>query len=226
MDSQPTKVFCYVRVSGDPQLAPDRDAFPRQIAACREYANRHNLKIAGIYREEAVSGGEDMLNRPAWNALMDAVLKDGVRTILIEKLDRLSRLLLVQELAVDKLDKLGITLISTREREVMSKDATLTVLRQVMGVFAQYDRTQIVHKLRVARQRKREATGRCEGRKAFGYYDGEPEVLERIQRWYTEGVPLRQIAARLNAANVPPRKGKQWHHTSVRNILRRVASSR
>lgn len=81
----------------------------------------------------------------------------------------------------------------------------------------------------MARQRLREKNGRCEGRKPYGHFDGEPEVLERIRRWHGEGVPLRQIAARLNEANVPTPKGKskgqRWYHTSVRNILQRETSS-
>lgn len=83
-----TQVFCYVRVSGESQL--DDDGFPRQIQACREYASRHDLKIAKIFREEAVSGTEETVNRPAWAAMMDELLANGVRTILIERLDRLS----------------------------------------------------------------------------------------------------------------------------------------
>ena len=48
----------------------------------------------------------------------------------------------------------------------------------MMGVFAQYDKSQIVLKLRAARQRIRLQKGRCEGRKPYGTRDGEREVLE------------------------------------------------
>ena len=56
------------------------DGFPRQIAACPDYAARLNLKIAGIYREEAVSGDEETLNQLAWAQMMDALPEDGVFT--------------------------------------------------------------------------------------------------------------------------------------------------
>ena len=80
------KVFCYVRVFGDSQLGGDR--FPRQIGASRAHAGQHGLKLAKIFREEAVSGSEETMNRPAWAAMMDALLSNGVRTILAEKARR------------------------------------------------------------------------------------------------------------------------------------------
>lgn len=43
----------------------------------------------------------------------------------------------------------------------------------MMGAVAQYEKSQIVLKLRGARLRKKAKTGRCEGRKPFGYYEGE-----------------------------------------------------
>lgn len=219
------KVFCYVRVSGDSQVPGD--GFPRQIAACRAYAERHDIKIAAIYREEAVAGTEETMNRPAWSAMMDALLKNGVRTILIERLDRLSRSLMVQEVTIDKLRKLGFGLISTHaaEVELLSKDGSRVAFRQMMGVFAEYDKTQLVHKLKVARLRKRETMGWCEGRKPFGFYDGEHQVIERMRRWQAEGVKLGTIATRLNEAKISPRSGKRWYRPTVKKILARVTTN-
>ena len=49
-----------------------------------------------------------------------------------------------------------------------STDPTRTLLRQIVGAVAQYDKASIVSKLRVARQRQREEHGRCEGAKPYG----------------------------------------------------------
>jgi hypothetical protein len=116
----------------------------------------------------------------------------------LKKLDRLSRSLLVQEAIIAELTKLGFNLVSAHEPKLISKDPTRIAFRQMMGVFAQYDKGQIVLKLRAARLRKRTATGRCEGRKPYGFYDGERETLERMRGWHAEGVSLNQVAARLN----------------------------
>ena len=107
--------------------------------------------------------------------MMEALHSNGVRTILIEKLDRLSRQLLIQEATTAELAKQGFKLLSVHEPDLMSSDPTCVAFRQMMGVFAEYDKSQIVLKLRAARQRIRLQGGRCEGRKPFGTRAGERE---------------------------------------------------
>lgn len=47
-------------------------------------------------------------------------------------------------------------------------DPTRTLIRQVLGAIAQFEKSVIVLKLRAARERVRKSKGRCEGRKPFG----------------------------------------------------------
>ena len=54
-------------------------------------------------------------------------------------------------------------------------------MRQVFGAIAEYEKSMIVLKLRGARNRKRAKTGRCEGRKPYGFYPGEKKVIERMK---------------------------------------------
>jgi hypothetical protein len=49
----------------------------------------------------------------------------------------------------------------------MANDPTRILVRQMMGAVAQYEKSQIVLKLRGARMRKRAKEGRCEGRKPY-----------------------------------------------------------
>jgi hypothetical protein len=46
-------------------------------------------------------------------------------------------------------------------------------MRQIMGSFFEYEKTRVVIKLRGARQRQKARTGRCEGAKPYGHYEGE-----------------------------------------------------
>ena len=50
---------------------------------------------------------------------------------------------------------------------------------------------------RGARTRKRAKEGRCEGRKPYGYYEGEAEALERLKALRAEGLGFDRIAAGL-----------------------------
>lgn len=121
-----------------------------------------------------------------------------------------------------ELQKHGITLISVQEPDLMSDDPSRKAFRQMMGVFAEYDKSQIVLKLRVARERKKAQTGRREGRKPYGYYEGESEVIGRMKNLRAEGLGFARIAAKLNEEQVSTRSGKPWHHFVVNQILSRA----
>jgi hypothetical protein len=68
---------------------------------------------------------------------------------------------------------------------------------------AQYDKSQIVLNLRGARMRKRAKEDRCEGRKPFGYFEGEQAVIERMRALRASAMGFDRIAAKLNADGVP-----------------------
>lgn len=212
-----TKAFAYLRVSGKGQV--EGDGFPRQLKAIRDYAAANGLKVVRVFREEGVSGTVESMNRAAWQELMTALHSNGVRTIIIERLDRLARDLMIQETAIADLRKNGFTLISVAEPDLMASDPTRVLMRQLMGAVAQYDKSQIVAKLRGARQRARAKTGRCEGRKPYGYYEGEANVIERMGALRASGMGFDRIAAALNAEALPTRSGSPWHGVVVNRIL-------
>jgi len=90
---------------------------------------------------------------------MTTLHSNGVRTIVIERLDRLARDLMVQETIIADLQKNGFDLISVAEPDLMATDPTRILVRQMMGAVAQYEKSQIVLKLRGARLRKRAKEG-------------------------------------------------------------------
>jgi len=211
------KAYAYLRVSGKGQV--DGDGFTRQLATIKVYASAHDLKIVRVFREEGVSGTVENMNRPAWSELMATLHSNGVRTILIEKLDRLARDLMVQEAAIADLRRNGFEIISAAEPDLMANDPTRVLMRQLLGAVAQYDKNTIVLKLRGARMRKRAKDGRCEGRKPYGYYPGEHTVIERMEALRASGLGFDRIAAQLNAESLPTRTGGRWHGVVVNRIL-------
>jgi DNA invertase Pin-like site-specific DNA recombinase len=218
------KAFAYLRVSGKAQVKGD--GFPRQIQAIKAYAAKHDIKIVQVFREEGVAGTKESMDRPAWSAMMTALHGDGVKTIVIEKLDRLARDLMVQEATIADLQKSGFDLISVAEPDLMASDPTRILMRQLMGAVAQYDKSQIVLKLRGARMRKRAAEGRCEGRKPFGRDDTEKAALDRMKALRSEGLAFDKIAVRLNSEGVSTRTGRRWHGVVINRILTGAARAR
>ena len=216
------KAFAYLRVSGKGQVKGD--GFPRQLKAIREYTKGHDIRIVKIYREEGVSGTKDLENRPALLEMMHALHANGVKLILIEKLDRLARDLMIQETIIGDLRKDGFNLVSVTEPDLCQDDPTRKLMRQIFGAIAEYEKTMIVIKLRGARQRKKARTGRCEGRKPYGHYPGEKSVVERMRALRKEGLGFDRLAAKLDEEGFRTRKGTAWHGFGVNRILSRLAT--
>jgi DNA invertase Pin-like site-specific DNA recombinase len=215
-----TKAFAYLRVSGRGQV--EGDGFTRQLAAIKKYAAEHGIKIVQVFREQGVSGTKDLAHRPAFIEMMIALHGDGVKLVLIEKLDRLARDLMVQETIIGDLRKNGFDLVSVAEPDLLQNDPTRKLMRQIFGAIAEYEREMIVLKLRGARIRQKAKTGRCEGAKPYGELPGEAAVIARMKELRASGLGFDRIAAQLNAEGVKPRRGKQWWGAAVNNVLSRA----
>jgi len=106
-------------------------------------------------------------------------------------------------------------------------NATATLVRQILSVVSQFEKTSIVAKLRKARARKRAEDGRCEGVKPFGAFPGEHEAIERMRQLRRKPVgkekrmSFAKIAVEMDAEGFPSRTGKPWRASSVRDILDR-----
>lgn len=214
-----TRCFAYLRVSGKGQI--DGDGFDRQFEACRLFAALHGMEVVEVFREEGVSGTKELDDRPALSELLAALEENGVKTILIEKLDRLARDLMVQEALIADLRKHGYTLISTLEPDLCSDDPSRKLMRQIMGAIAEYDKAMTVLKLKGARQRKKAKTGKGEGRHAFGERSEEAQTLEQIMEWHGTRSTPQKIAEDLNSCQYKSRSGKPWRASVIRKIISR-----
>lgn len=206
-----------MRVSGRGQV--DGDGFPRQKAAIRAYAEVNGFRVTSWFEERGVSGSKDLENRPALSELMLALHSNGVRTVLVERLDRLARDLMIQESIIGEFQRSGFTLISVNEPDLLQDDPTRKLMRQFMGAIAEWEKSMIVRKLRAARTRIRAKEGRCEGRKPYGYFDGEMAVIERMKALRTDGMGYDRIAQQLTAEGLKPRRGRRWHGIVINRIL-------
>ena len=213
--------FAYLRVSGKGQV--DGDGFPRQLTAVQSYAGSHGIKIAKVYREQGVSGTKGIDDRPAFTAMMTALLANGTSTVLIERLDRLARDLMMQETIIGVLRRGGFELVSVAEPDLCSDDPSRVMVRQLFGVVGQYEKSTLVAKLRGARQRAKAKDGRCEGRKAFGARPGEAETIARARALRAGGLSWDMTAQQLDAEGFNTRYGAKWIGATVSKIARRTS---
>jgi DNA invertase Pin-like site-specific DNA recombinase len=217
------KAFGYLRVSGKSQV--DGDGFPRQRATIQKWAKANGYRIVQWFVEEGVSG--TLESRKALDALLVALMSNGVDTVIVESMSRLSRDLRVQENLIHEYFKNRYTLISATEANLDDGDPNRTFMRQIFGAVHQLDKSNLVLKLRVARQRKKAATGRCEGKKPYGTHEGEQVVVNQMRDLYAIGGNWETISKSLNDEGIKTRSGGKWYPATVRRILiRRVANQK
>jgi len=142
-----------------------------------------------------------------------------VRVVIIEKIDRLARDVMLQETIIADLRKHGFELMSVAEPDLMENDPTRKQMRRFMGSYRRI--RQIPNRAQASRRENAQAgeSGRCEGRKPYGYYEGESAALNGLKALRAEGLGFHRIAARLNAEGIPTRTGKAWHGIVVNRIL-------
>ncbi len=198
----------------------------RQENTIKSYAKKTGYKLIKVYHE-AFTGTEN--DRPMFETMLADILDNGCRTIICECLDRLARDLSVQLQIIALLANKGITLINamTGQDVTNPSDPMTLAMIQVQGAFAQLDKNLLVRKLKKGRQAKKEKAGSCEGRKPFGFYTGETEILKRIKELNRKSqgekrLGAYEIATILNKENLPTRKGTPWHGATVSRIIKRL----
>ena len=212
------EAFGYIRVSGMGQV--DKDGPIRQRIAIEDYARKNDLIITRWFEEKGVCGATEWEERPAWSEMVENL--NGIRTIVVERLDRLARELFIQEYILRDLKKRNVSLLTTAHEDTSEADPTRVLFRQILGAIAQYDRVMTVRKLKAARDRKRKKEGRCEGVLPFGRTVEERMTLENMKRWREAGFNIQTITNKLNELGIPSPSGKpHWCVSTVHSILTR-----
>lgn len=211
----------YIRVSSKGQV--DGDGPERQEKAIRDFCAAHGLDCAWQFLEGGVSGTVEGFDRPQFAAMIQLCEREGIKKIVIERLDRIARDLMVQEFAVMECRKRGLQLFAADQGLVdvtdTDSDPTRKLIRQIMGALSEWERSMIVSKLAAARARKKAATGRCGGTIPWGTRAGETTIFDLAESLRDEGMSWREIARCLNEQNLPQRNGNPWTKGSVWSLL-------
>ncbi len=215
----------YLRVSSQGQI--EGDGFERQSSVIRGFERQYDLYHIATFREEGVSGAVDGMDRPAFARMMllleEQIAKGMKVSILIERMDRLARDLMVQEFILSECRLRGIKVYSADRGALIdvatdAGDPTQKLIRQIMGALAEWEKSMLVQKLRAARNRKKQTTGRCEGQKPYGARPGEYAIVDFISSLRNQGVSWPQIALQLNLGGTVTRKGTPWQAGTAHSV--------
>lgn len=221
-----TAAVGYLRTSSAANVGAEKDSDKRQRAAIQRFCKAAGYVIADDdwFYDEAVSGADPLGTRAGWSKLMMRILGNGVRTVIVEDASRFARELMVQEQGILELRKAGVTVLTASGDDLTaSNDPGRTMIRQIMGSFSEYEKARLVAKLKSARDRKIEETGRCGGRTALA--EANPELLA-LARKLRRASPLtgkrmsyRDVAKKLAQAGHLAASGKPFSPSVVKRLL-------
>jgi DNA invertase Pin-like site-specific DNA recombinase len=218
------KALAYIRTSSAANVGEDKDSHKRQLAAISAYAKKAKLEVIASYYDAAVSGIDPIDQRAGFSQLLDHIEGNGVRTVIVEDATRFARDLLTQELGILLLIKRGVTILTSSGEDLTQTDDPMKkAMRQIAGVFAELEKHRLVSKLKGARERRKAAMGKCEGRKSHA--EMTPEIvtlakrLRRKDRTTGKVRSYRDISDRLAEAGHLNGNGKPYAAMSVRAMV-------
>jgi len=232
----------YLRVSGDEQR--ERQTIALQESAISEYCKRQGITLLKIYADDGVTSKIPWFERPQGRALWNDLKARQIKTILIWKIDRAVRKLVELLTSVDALDTLGVRLTSITQ--YVPDGATGRLMLQVLGAFAEFEKTLIIERTREGSYNKaRDPYHWMGGPAPLGYVSAGPrqiaissapttghrrirsekDVIVRIFTAAARNDTSRVIADDLNRLRIPAagkRKksfARRWTPGRIRNII-------
>jgi DNA invertase Pin-like site-specific DNA recombinase len=217
MARQRKQAVGYIRTSSAANVGADKDSEKRQRAAIERFA-KGRFEIVAWFNDPAVSGTDPIETRPGFSALLDRIEGNGVKTVLVEDASRFARDLVTQELGILALIRRGMTVLTANGDDLTDgSDPSRTMMRQIAGSFAQYEKARLVAKLKAARDRKKAETGKCGGRKP--YAEIRPDTVALAKRLKADGVSYRKISAALAAQGHTTARGRPYVASAIQAMV-------
>ena len=181
-------VALYLRVSTDDQTVEN------QRQALTEACERRGWRVAAEYVDAGISGAKGRCDRPGFDRLHKAIVRGKFDVVAAWSVDRLGRSLQDLVTFLGELHGTGCDLYLDRQGVDTSTPAGKAMF-QMLGVFAEFERSLIVERVRAGIARAR--TAGTKSGKAFGRPKISPEREDAVRASLAAGNGIRKTA-RLN----------------------------
>src|SRR5581483_431884 len=211
------RVALYCRVSSEDQA--DRGTIQAQRDFLRNFATLYSLDVAGLYEDDGFSGTLPLENRPDSRRLLEDAEAGKFGVVLVYKLDRLGRSLPALLEAHTRLESLGVTIRSATEPFDTSTPIGRFVF-QLLGSLAELDRSTILERMTMGRDRVARGGKWTGGPVPFGYDLDLAGCLipsERIVAalGITEAGLVQQLYQRIIAGSTASAEARRLNATGV-----------
>jgi site-specific DNA recombinase len=215
----------------------ERGTVGSQLEAMRAAAEADGHQVIEEFVDDGYSGAR--LDRPALDRLRDAAEAGVLDGVLCLCVDRLARAYAYQVLILEELERFGVT-VRFLEGPAPSDDPQATLLIQMQGVIAEYEKAKIAERYRRGKLYRARAGEIPFWKTSYGYrrvvpagggpsrieiFESEAQVVREIFSAYVErGLSVRQIAFELRDRGIPSPTGKpQWGTSTIDRLLRNEA---
>ena len=230
------KVAIYARVSTERQA--ERGTIGSQLAALRHQVSTAGHQLISEFIDDGYTGAR--LDRPGLDALRDAAEAGLFDAVWCLSPDRLARVYAYQVLVLDELARFGVEVHFSDAPDFAPGDPQATLLTQVQGVIAEYEKAKIAERYRRGKLFRARAGEITTWKTAYGYrrvarsaatgpahleiYEPEAAVVRHRPADRAAGTTVREICRGLNADRVPSPTGKAtWAHSTLSRLLRNEA---
>lgn len=237
------RVFGYIRVSSSGQVKHG-DSLADQRERIKEHCKSNGFTLVRIFEDGGVSGAkvdEDdlVLERPGIQDLLGELQEAEVSRVIVTKTNRLwrsdfAKVLIQRELKKQKADVIAIDQ-PTYSVYHQDNDPSAFILNGMMELLDQYERLEIVLKLRRGRTRKASKGGYAGGGAPLGYkatrgskaLELDPEKAPTVKRLFElsrkrpkgKKASLQFIADSLNSEGHSTAEGKSFQRVQVKRVL-------
>jgi len=223
------KAVCYLRVSTEEQ-AFEGVSLDSQDEKVRAYCLIAGLEIEAVIREEGVSAGKKLSERPGGREILSLIQKKKVQHVIAMKLDRLFRDAEDALHQSKEWDKSGVALhfVDLGGQTINTSSAMGRMFFTMAAAFAEMERNLISERTASAMSFKK-SHKQVYSPVPFGFdkngeelveNGSERSVVDRIKAWRKKGWSFSKIADRLNALNVPGKNGGRWYGSTVNYICK------
>jgi DNA invertase Pin-like site-specific DNA recombinase len=219
-----------MRAIGYARVSTDKQADSGVSLEAQQEKIRAMAVVQGAALQDLiVDAGESAktLDRPGMERLLALVDARKVDTVIIAKLDRLTRSVKDLALLLERFTRRGVALVSVAESLDTNTAAGRLVLNIMVSV-SQWEREAIGERTKDAMAHMK-TTRQVYSPTPYGFErngdtlataDDEQGTVQQIRAWHTAGWTLRAIAGELNRLGVATKNGgAAWYASTVRRIV-------
>jgi site-specific DNA recombinase len=226
------RVALYARVSSERQT--QQATIDSQVAALQERvaADGHHVLPTDLYADDGCSG--TTLARPALERLRDRIAEGAIDVLYVHSPDRLARRYAYQVLLLEEFSAHGVAVVFLQGASGANAEDTLLV--QVQGMIAEYERARLAERCRRGRlHQARRGMVNPLSKAPYGYRyvrrsDTEPARYEIVlpeakvvrdifDAFVHQQMPLNAIAHKLTTQQIPTPKGARWRGSRIHALL-------